>query len=278
LTTIDDADVCTTDVCNPDGTVNHDPAGQITVNLKAQALNAAVTRDVKFVITACDASVDSRVVPVSFDSFGQAAVVLSSVDATASWISVAEGHTLRRLEAVSIVSCSGAVDLSGARLLLTGDLHAGTVNQDNLCDITDFSILASRWNLAIDANLSEGADVTGNGIQNSADFAAMQANFFVVGEALDGCPAAIDGGDSNGGAISLEPVALTPMQIMPRYSIGVEQLNIPNAYAADMTGDGIVDVQDIREFAREYNLPLDPNFDRKLQSLEGKRGRGNVRR
>ncbi|MFQ5496240.1 MAG: hypothetical protein ACE5EX_12770, partial [Phycisphaerae bacterium] len=175
LTTIDDANVCTTDVCNPDGTVNHDPAGAITVNLKAEALAAAVTRDVQFVIT-------TRIVPVTFDAFGQATLTLNSVDAVASWISVAEAHTLRRLEPLSITACSGNVDLSGVRLLPTGDLQTGTVLQDNLCDITDFSILASAWNVPIGANLTTGGDATGDGTQGTADFTAIQVNFFTIGE------------------------------------------------------------------------------------------------
>ncbi len=269
LTAIDDADPCTNDVCNADGTVSHDPAGEVTANLKVEALippSPPVTRDVKFIITVCGGTVDTRVVPVSFDGFGQATVVLGGVDANASWVSVAEGHTLRRLEALSIVSCSGAVDFAAPRLP-TGDLQTATVAQDNLVDIVDFSILASRFNDPINANLSIGADVTGDGQQNIADFTAMQDNFFVVGEGVDGCPATV----VHGGLQPLEgqAVPIVRMRTVPRSSIAVEELGFPGAHWADMNGDGMVDGKDIRLFARLHGLELLPEFSRKLEKLEG---------
>jgi hypothetical protein len=43
---------------------------------------------------------------------------------------------------------------------------------------------------------------------------------------------------------------------------------IPNAARADLTGDGLVDVRDIRAFARRHGLSLSPLFERKLERLE----------
>ena len=274
LTTIDDADPCTADLCNADGTVDHTAAGQLTVNLKAEALApsgpANVTRDVTFIITVCGSNVDTRVVPVNFDGFGQATVVLDSVDAAASWISVSEGHTLSRLESLTITSCSGLVDLSGARLLLAGDLHTATAFQDNLVDILDFSILASRFNDLIDPALSEGGDVTGDGIQGLADFTTMQANFFVVGEATDSCGAVRPGSDdSTDEQLTLATGSSTRQMLRrARSSISVDSLPILGAWRADLTGDGIVDVDDIRAFAARHGLPLLPAFQLKLLRLD----------
>jgi hypothetical protein len=274
FTAIDDADPCTTDVCNADGTVSHTPAGQVTVNLKVEALFPVVTRDVKFIITVCGGNVDTRVVPVTFDAFGQKTIVLDNVDAAASWVSVAESHSLRRLEPLSITGCTGSVDLSGPRLLLTGDLQTGTVSQDNLNDITDFSILASRWNESIDPNLALGADVTGDTWQDTTDFAWMQANFFVVGEDVDSCP----GGAIVDGGVGLQPVEAQPvptveLRPVPRSSVAVEKLAIPNAHRADLNGDGIVDTRDIRAFARRHGLELLPEFEAKLRRIEGRKVR-----
>ena len=275
LTTIDDADPCTLDVCNPDGTVDHNPAGQLTVNLKVQALlppSPPVTRDVTFIITVCGGSVDTRVVPVAFNGFGQATVILDSVDANASWINVSEAHTLSRLEPLTITACSGLVDLA-ARQLLAGDLQTATEPQDNLDDITDFSILASRWNDAINPDFSVGADVTGNGVQDLGDFTAMQANFFVVGEATDQCTLSMVDGGLQPVEAELVPV-IRQLQAMPRSSIAVDTLAFPDAHRADINGDGVVDTRDIRAFARQHRLELLPEFRRTLDKLEARKTRG----
>ncbi len=273
LTTIDDLDPCTTDVCNPDGTVDHTAAGQLTVNLKVEALaptSPPVTRDVTFLITTCGGTVDMRVVPVDFDLFGTATVVLDSVDAAASWINVSEAHTLSRMLPLSISSCAGLVDLSGANLLLAGDLQTATAFQDNLVDILDFSIIASRWNDLIDPNLGEGGDVTGDGIQGLADFTAMQANFFVVGDADDSCGAARPGSDDSTDLQITRYTGSSTRRMLrrARSSISVDSLPILGAWRADVTGDGIVDVDDIRAFAARNGLPLLPEFQLKLLRLD----------
>ena len=265
LTPIDDGDPCTTDICNPDGTVDHNPGGQITVNLEVEALappTPPVTRDVTFVITVCSGTVDARVVPVSFDSVGEATVVLDNVDASADWISVSEGHTLRRLEPLSIVGCGGSVSFTGGRLLLTGDLHTVAALQDNQVDITDFSILASRWNDLVNADESTGADVTGDGAQNNPDFAAMQANFWEVGEAADACLSNIVGDGWQSVGAEAAPVAVTWTRLCG--SVAVESLVFPDAHKADLNGDGVVDTKDIRAFALRHGLELLPEFNSKL--------------
>lgn len=264
-TLIDDSNPCTTDSCNPsNGVVTNAPNGQITVIVQAQALSTAVTRDVTFVITDCGGTVDTRTVPVAFNASGQGSAVLNGVNAASDWLSAAEGHTLRRLAPLSFASCASTAAFSGATQLRSGDFQAGSVAKDNLVDVVDFSILASRWNQAIAATSSSGADATGNGIQDTGDFTAIQVNYFQVGEAVNGCPALFQSPGRDG----REP---TPVrvedEVVATMRIPVGRLAIPNARRADVTGDGVVDSRDIEAFARKHGLRLLPEFEDTLDKL-----------
>jgi hypothetical protein len=274
LTPIDDGNACTFDTCNPDGTVTHTAGGSVGVNLKVEALANAVTRNVTFVLTTCGGATDTRVIPVVFNAFGNANVTLNNVDAAAGWLAIQEGHTLRRRSALSFSACTASVDLSGSRLLLAGDFQTTTVPQDNLVDITDFSILASRWNVPIDRNLSTGADANGDGLQGSADFTAIQVNFFRLGEGIHACTAeagqdteVTDGGD-------ITPVRIDSTRVAPRSSLWVSSAPIPNAYRADLNNDGRIDTRDMRVFAEVNGLELLPEFLEVAEKLESKTQRG----
>ncbi len=275
LTPIDDADACTTDTCNPDGTVTHADIGQIAAILKLEAVSLlsgdTITRDVTFLITTCGESVDARVVPVTVDEFGIGTALLTGVDASAGFVAVNEGHTLRRLVPLSFVACAASPDLTGASQLPAGDFHTAIVPQDNLVDITDFSILASNFNDPIDPNLSTGADATGDGLQGMADFTAIQVNFFVAGDGVDACANLGVFGDNRVRDIGSD-AALVPTSVgtraLPLSRIAVDRLPILGAEKADLNADGVVDARDIRAFARLYNLPLLPKFDRTLNRLE----------
>jgi len=251
---------------------------QITVELEFDAINslvAPITRDTTFVITTCGGSTDTRVVPVTIDESGFATVVLDNVDADAGWISVREGHTLRRLAVPSFSSCAATVNLTGVSHLLSGDFQTGVVSQDGLVDITDFSILAARFNTPIDPDLSTGADATGNGVQGTDDFTAIQVNFLTVGEAVEGCGGSA--GVRSGRIVTIIGVdnMLNATEVMPVVAVAVDNLPILGADRADLNGDGVIDGRDIRAFARRHNLPLLPEFDRKLRQLETtKSGRG----
>jgi hypothetical protein len=252
-------------------------AGQVTVNLEVGALtppSPPVTRDVTFVITTCGVSVDTRVVPVSFDGVGMATVVLGAVDVDAEWISVSEGHTLRRLAPLSFVSCSAIVNVDGVNELSPGDFHTVVVPQDNLVDITDFSILASNFNVPINPDLSTGADATGDGVQATADFTAIQVNFLTVGDAVDACSTgAVMLGDRRVGITRFDGRTVLNNRMVPRSAVAVDRLQIVGAERADLNGDGVVDAADIRAFAFDHNLPLLPTFDRLLQALESNKPR-----
>ncbi|MCH8992093.1 MAG: hypothetical protein IIA44_10150 [Acidobacteria bacterium] len=253
----------------------------IDVTLELEAMAATVTRDVTFVITDCGGSVDTRVLPVTVDTPGTAGrlrtVTISSTSPNANWISVQEGHTLSRLESVTYGTCSVAtvvLTLSGSgKPLLAGDFHTGIVLQDNLCDIVDFSILASQWNELIDLNESSGADVTGDGVQEINDFIAIQVNFFNVGEAADACAlgVSVDPSVLQVSRAGLDPVVSTLPLV--RSSVPVDSLAFPNARNADLDGDGDVDVADIRAFARLHRITLLPEFSDRLEKLEARKGR-----
>ncbi|RME40334.1 MAG: hypothetical protein D6788_03515 [Planctomycetota bacterium] len=280
LTQIDDGDPCTLDTCDTaTGNVSHTPGGTVDVNLKVEALSNAVTRNVSFDITTCGGTVDSRTVPVSFNSFGIGAVSLANVDAAAAWISVREGHTLRRLASLTFSACSAAVDLSGANLLTTGDLQTAVVPQDNLVDITDFSILATNWNQAIDPTLSTGADVNGDGLQDALDFSAFTANFFVVGDPIDSCPAPVVG-KPGGRTVQPGPQTTDGGLRAMKASVPVSSLRsmIPQVDKADLNGDGVIDTTDIRLFARQHQLDLPAEFQQRVDRIKSGKGRRTSRR
>ncbi|MBX3396856.1 MAG: hypothetical protein KF841_15980 [Phycisphaerae bacterium] len=252
----------------------------LTVNLTIQGLSgdpnnnptpygapggADLTRVVEFVLTDCGLPVvaDNRAEPVTFapdGTDGSASVVLRNVSTDAVWLSAREGHTLRRLVPVNLSSGTDVV----AMTLISGDVRTATVMQDGLIDIVDFSILASRWNENIAADLSIGADVNGDGKQNTNDFTAMQINYFMTGDEVDGC-----GGM---GAIGLPDVPTKPGIPIKRgkKEVSVRRLSAiaPDAVSADITGDGMVDSRDIRRFAEIHNLPILPEFEAKLRRLE----------
>ncbi|MCK4660894.1 MAG: DUF2341 domain-containing protein, partial [Phycisphaerae bacterium] len=223
-----------------------------------------VNRDVTFVFTDCSHSTDTQVVSVTFtaDTFhnkGVGSVRFEDLDTGFEWLGVQEGHTLRTLVEVDFV---GTLADSVTVFLTSGDFHTGLVPQDNLVDITDFSILASNWETAIGADESIGGDATGDGYHDADDFALIQPNFFVMGDAVDDC-----------GRVGRVPPAALQVGVVsrtPRAGISVSELSLTVAHAdrADLDGNGVVDARDIRAFARRHNLPLQPAFDAKLLELE----------
>lgn len=192
----DDGVPCTQDVCQGGVCVGTNIA-QITVQLEIDGLAPLtnVTRDVTFTITECPATVDTRVVPVTFSS-GLGTAVLTNVNTAATWLSAREGHTLTRRAPVAFTTCTPTVDLTGAGALVSGDFQALATAQDGLVDIEDFGILAHNFGLPVTpggADAATGADATGDGLQNADDFAVLQQNFFLTGDAADGCPGGAPG-------------------------------------------------------------------------------------
>jgi len=273
-TICDDGVACTNAECQTGSCVFVAHTAEVSVGLQLQAIESAVTRDVTFVITTCGGSVDSRVIGVSVDETGLTTdpVVLSNVDADAGWLSVREGHTLRRLRPLSFSSCAASVNLTGvANELVAGDFQTDVVSQDGLVDITDFSILAVNFLDEIDSAMSTGADATANGMQGLEDFTVIQANFLTVGDPADSC-AAFAGTETDllTRVINLDLADIATPELA-RHAIPVDSLAIAGAKHADLNGDGVVDTRDIRAFAHRHNLSLQPDFERTLTRLESRK-------
>lgn len=283
-TACDDADPCTTTSCQSGSCVIEGSSAEITINLEVEAIDNTVVRDVTFTMTTCGGGVDTRLVPVLFDDFGLASVLLVDVDPGAEWLAVSEGHTLRRLAGLSISACVDKADLTGPSRLLSGDLHTIATPQDGVVDITDFSIVAANWNQTIDSSESTGADVTADGLQSTADFTAIQVNFFTAGDGMDACPNLfvnsadlIEGGFLHDGNAFLRSDSAVPavtslqsLRRVPQSEIAVDQLDLVAAQRADLNADGIVDASDIRAFARRHRLVLIPSFEQVLRTLESR--------
>lgn len=256
---------------------------RVTVSLHVQGLTNAVTRDVRFTLTDCDnlGSPLTLVRPVAFNASGNGSVVLTSatLSSAADYLAVVEGHTLQRRVPLSWTSCFATASLTGGSELIAGDLQTAGVSQDNIVDILDFAILAARFGTAVSdcgvglpQDCSLGADITGDGVQDTGDFNAIQMNFFTESDAAHACPpiplwhkgpieAPVAGEPE-------EAVAVSPT--VGRLSVRTSEL--PKALSAtgraDLNGDGVVDVQDIRAFAQARGLRLQPQFEAKLRTLE----------
>jgi len=213
LTLLSDDDACTDDSCDGEtGQVTHAEASFIDLKLDIDALSADVSREVTFVLTDCSGSQeDTLVLPLGFDSNGAVEHTLFAGDLTTiarprdvTHIQITEGHTLTRtldLEFTGPDGCSAIADLTTTgTVLVSGDFQTANVAQDNLVDIVDFSILATRWEQAVGAvhdavvcaeadpaECSYGADATGDGIQSTADFTAVRVNFFAIGDPPPAC-------------------------------------------------------------------------------------------
>ncbi|GMU33727.1 MAG: hypothetical protein HS101_15520 [Planctomycetia bacterium] len=266
--------------------------GCVTVNLEVPGLlgDAAegehvADRSVQFDLTTCPGTVDSRTQTVEFKRTGlngTATVILANPNPSATWLSVVEGHTLRRRVPIDLsINGSDVVTVS----LISGDLQTSTVPQDALVDIVDFSILASRWNTVVSdcvggdpEDCSLGADVTGDGEQDTVDFTAIQIYFFSVGDDVSNCgvisppagPKKKDGGIAVATVSVPVPIRRGATGLPGRTSISVGELTTLDARAAlaDVNGDGTVDASDIRLFARQQGLPILESFDQKLKAIE----------
>ncbi|RIK67092.1 MAG: hypothetical protein DCC65_07680 [Planctomycetota bacterium] len=239
-------------------------------------------RTVEFLWTTCPETTDARSIPVAFhrsggDGIGQ--VLLTGVNPATTWLSVREGHTLHSRVPVDVSSGADAVSVT----LRSGDFQTTGTPQDGLVDILDFAILAVRWNTPVTdctelppQDCSFGADATGDGHQSTADFTALQMNYFQMGDSAHDClpplplgpppgsaRPAIETGHHQAAAVDLEPL----MGNSPRRSVRVsERPALQHSIGqADLNADGLIDAADVRTFARSRNLVISPEFDRKLR-------------
>ncbi|MCP4250143.1 MAG: hypothetical protein GY778_24130, partial [bacterium] len=253
----DDGDVCTEgETCTGGACGGGSATAHIHVNLDVEALGFAVTRDVAFEIAGVPGDV---VAPVDFNTNGEGSVDLSDPSyLDAASICATEGHTLTgTLDLTGTWGvCEATANFTIADQLLAGDLsNPPWVLQDNLVDITDFAILSIYWNQSVDPDLGSLADITGDGMQDVADFTAIQVNFAEVGAT---CVSTfwLDSPDTFG------------LPIAANFRVAVDELMHPDADLADWNGDGLIDTQDIRAFARANNLRLTPQFRAKLGRID----------
>lgn len=251
-------------------TVAPDPSGSVTVNLTVPGLKGGLStmdgqpvaqRNVEFVLTTCPSNAEVRNIPVGFTKLGTngvAQVVLNDVNPAATWLAVREGHTLRKRVAIDL---TGDQQDTVAVTLKSGDLQTSVLTQDGLVDVTDFAILASRWGTPVSdcvsglpQDCSLGGDINGDGNQELADFQAIQIYYLETGDAPSDCP-------------SIRPDKKPSGKGSMRVAEFVN--SIPNIAAADVNNDSTIDSADIRAFARRNRLPLLPEFEAKLQRLEG---------
>ncbi len=276
-TICDDGTPCTDAVCSSGACTFNASTAVITVDISVEALANAVARDVTFVVTACAGAGDFSVVPVSFDSAGSGTALLTGMDGAATWIAASEGHTLRRLLPLIFTDCAAQVGFVGVNSLIAGDFQTAGVAQDNIVDITDFSVLASRFNVPIDPTASAGADATGDGLQASADFGAIQANFFLVGDGWDGCSLETDREPLVLALKPLEHTVAIPV-LEPRTAMKASALQPGDRARVDLNVDGVVDMQDMHEFVARHGLSLHPDVMRRVRESALKRQDRPVRR
>ena len=103
-----------------------------------------------------------------------------------------------------------------------------------------------------------------------ADFTAMQTNFFEVGEPDNACLSRPGFGDTEFIVLArtFDGELVSASWQLARSSISVDSLPLDNAWEADLTGDGIIDFEDIRAFAWRYGVPLLPEFQAKLARFD----------
>ncbi|RIK65961.1 MAG: hypothetical protein DCC65_10990 [Planctomycetota bacterium] len=267
--------------------------GCITAELGVNGLVAGtVTRTVEFAITSCSGGTEVRSISVAFtpnliDGLGEATVVLKDVSSDVTWLSVREGHTLRRLAAVDLsTTLEATVSFTGSTKLIAGDLQTSGIPQDGIVDIIDFAILSVRWNTMVTdcttglpQECALGADISGDGLQATVDFTALQQNFFAVGDAADGCPPPDPpvGGTPRPrpGLTSHEatPMAADRAARLPgsgRTSISTADLRSrsPLTARADLNRDGWVDIRDLVEFADRNGLTVSEDLRRLQEQVE----------
>lgn len=179
-----------------------------------------------------------RSVAVTFDS-GTAQVVLSDIPYNALWTCLSIKDRLHTLRTTIGLTGSGGqyVPVVPDDVVLIG----GDLNNDNLVDILDFGVFIGQYGRTVDGPgcdwVGRHADIDGNGVVGTSDFTFIQANFLKKGDA-DCLNAQVSG---------------LSVGTLPRTSVTVEELRrtgVQNPEAADINGDGMVDLWDVSLFVQ----------------------------
>jgi len=192
-----------------------------------------------------------------------------------------ELHTLRRTISLGVSETRFFADFTGTNRLICGD-----ANNDNVVDINDYGRLFAQYlsQLPPDTDCSQVAppqfhtDFTCDGTVNTSDFLCILFNFLKFGDESDACCPA--GADTVGGLATVDgsekPVARRSEDrgssrnkrlfraTSARTSISVDEIahsiGMDAAMAADMDGNGVLDVADMALFSQGNNIELPERF------------------
>jgi hypothetical protein len=149
-------------------------------------------------------------------------------------------HTLRSVATPEIVGTRYEFGFTGDPAFGGTWLIGGNLNGDDVIDLTDYTLFIEELNSAVDPNTPCGtepvhADFNGDGIVDGLDFSFVQENLWVVSKdacCADGVASAMVGGTT---VILVEDLV--------REGLG-------HLAKADLTHDGVIDVDDVSAFLR----------------------------
>jgi hypothetical protein len=152
---------------------------QLEVEVELQGLvNGSVTRDVVFAFTnASGGLIETHTETVVFTD-GAGRVIFTDVDVTTARLSAKAGtHLRKRLDVAFDAYGQADIAFTGADLLRGGDL-----NNDNVVNTLDYSILRFYW--MSDHVNAYTADIDGSGFVGTGDYNLLRGNFYTAGDPL----------------------------------------------------------------------------------------------
>jgi hypothetical protein len=212
-------------------------------------VSAAVDRTIKFTFGGNGGAVPPYSIAVLLHfTGGKATASIDTVPACADWTQVSakdEQHTLRKKLPLTVTGDKYTASFTDKNAVPRGQegwdpdlddsLAGGDATNDNMIDILDFGVLVGQYAQVLPLDTTwpiRNADFGCDGIVDSSDFTFIHQGFLTKGDLLPG-PAA---------AASEEP----------RTSVSVAEFSriVGLAYAAqaDLDGDGIIGLQDLRFF------------------------------
>jgi len=205
---------------------------QAVVTVQLAGVTTSPQRWIKFVIGG-SAGAGQRLVitrQVSFTA-GTGTVTFTDLPANANWTKISakdEQHTLRKL--------ADLVDTGDRQYSATLVLQGGDATNDNLIDIRDFGVFAGQWGTTPDPNSTwpaKNANFDCDGSVGTPDFTFIQIGFLSRGDAEP----------SYAETLSME-IPLTSVSVAEMKKL----IGMPAARKADVNGDGVIDLTDIKLF------------------------------
>ncbi|MCC6485783.1 MAG: HYR domain-containing protein [Armatimonadetes bacterium] len=205
---------------------------QVTLSVELEEITPTeVTRCITFTFGGSGGDRNPYVVNQTAIFVNRTATFQLTIPSGAVWNRVSakdQKHTLRRTVDLTVENKHYTASFTGAKRLLGGDL-----TNDNAVDIADFGVFAGQFGQALPP-ASCGfngyqSDISGNGTVGSDDFSYIMVHFLQFGDDAPGKAA----------------LASLPVRTLVAHGI-------PNARAADLNNDGIVNATDVQLFAQKY--------------------------